>query len=703
MRFFLLIFFASQVAIGTAAAQQPENWAWCVGRNNPTFEQRVGACTAIIELDGETPAGRAKAFGNRGVAYINNGNVDQAVRDYAESLRLDATSASSHHFRGNKYLAENDHEAALAEFNEAIRLDPTEVFSLTNRGREFSARKDYDRAIADYSEAIRLDPEWIIAYYGRGLVYNATKQYDRAIADFDEAIRLNPRFVQAFQARGTAHQARNEFPQAIVDYDQVIRFSPKSAGVLYNRGVAHQAIKDYDDAIADFSDMIKINPAYTDAYLNRGMAHRAKGDYSLAIADYDQAIQLEPVLATAYFYRGNAYYDRKDYARAANDYSDAIRLNPKYAVAYAARGQIRSRYQEYLQAIADYDEATKIDPGLAGAFGSRCGDRIAAGQDLRLALADCNESLRLQPQQALPSTHRAFIQLRLGNAALARAGFDAALATDANQVWSLYGRGLAKWENGDSTGAQSDITAAKKIRPDIVNAVSKYYGVTPEHDLLSKLAVADTQDHPMVFVIARGNEDACGPGCSEWIAADGSFDQGVDKRFRAFLGTLKGRELPIFFNSSGGFMDNAFTVGRMLRERKMVGGVGITIPDDCPADKARDESCRQKLRESRPLTAQLRSAGAICYSACVYALMGASIRHIAEGARLGVHAPIRPEPKSRRAAAELDDRSRAVRRQYAKQMGIDLGLVELADGTPYLNIHVLTRDEIAHFLETPRP
>ena len=703
MRFFLLVFFASEVAIGTATAQQRENWDWCIGRNNPTFEQRIGACTAIIELDGETPASRAKAFGNRGVAYINNGNVDLAVRDYEESLRLDATSASSHHFRGNKYLAENDHETALAEFNEAIRLDPTEVFSLTNRGREFSARKDYDRAIADYSEAIRLDPEWIIAYYGRGLVYNATKQYERAIADFDEAIRLNPGFVQAFQARGTAHQARNEFPQAIVDYDQVIRFSPKSAGALYNRGVAHQAIKDYDDAIADFSDMIKINPAYTDAYLSRGMAHRAKGDYSRAIADYDQAIQLEPVSATAYFYRGNAYYDRKDYARAANDYSDAIRLNSKYAVAYAARGQIRSRYQEYLQAIADYDEATKIDPGLAGAFGSRCGDRIAAGQDLHLALADCNELLRLQPQQALPTTHRAFIQLRFGNVAQARADFDAALTTDANQVWSLYGRGLAKWESGDSPGAQSDITAAKKIRPDIIDAVRKYYGVTPQHDLLSKLAVADTQEHPMVFVIARGDDDACGPGCNEWIAADGSFDQGVDKRFRAFLGTLKGREPPIFFNSTGGFMDKAFTVGRMLRERRMAAGVGITIPDDCPADKVRDEFCRQKLRESRPLKAQLRSAGAICYSACVYAFMGASIRHITEGARLGVHVPIRPEPKSRRAAAELDDRSRAVRRQYAKQMGIDLGLVELADGTPYLNMHVLTRDEIARFLETPRP
>src|SRR5262249_30747835 len=40
---------------------------------------------------------------------------------------------------------------------------------------------------------------------------------------------------------------------------------------------------------------------------------------------------------------------------------------------------------------------------------------------------------------------------------------------------------------------------------------------------------------PMIFVVAHGGPNACGPGCSEWIAAEGAFDRDADARFRRFL------------------------------------------------------------------------------------------------------------------------------------------------------------------------
>jgi len=102
IRVLFCIFFAGLLAVGAVAvAQRPPNWDWCMGKNNPTFEQRVSACTAIIEWDGISPADKAKALGNRGVAYAANDNVAAAVRDYEESLRLDDTSITSHRFRRN--------------------------------------------------------------------------------------------------------------------------------------------------------------------------------------------------------------------------------------------------------------------------------------------------------------------------------------------------------------------------------------------------------------------------------------------------------------------------------------------------------------------------------------------------------------------------------------------------------------------------
>src|SRR5689334_10324174 len=57
---------------------------------------------------------------------------------------------------------------------------------------------------------------------------------------------------------------------------------------------------------------------------------------------------------------------------------------------------------------------------------------------------------------------------------------------------------------------------------------------------------------PMIFYLAKGDDDACGPGCSEWIAAEGQFDADTAQRLRAFLNRLGKRKLPIFFHSLGG-------------------------------------------------------------------------------------------------------------------------------------------------------
>src|SRR4051812_42413082 len=62
-----------------------------------------------------------------------------------------------------------------------------------------------------------------------------------------------------------------------------------------------------------------------------------------------------------------------------------------------------------------------------------------------------------------------------------------------------------------------------------------------EHNRLFR----QVDQRPMVFFVAKGPENACGPGCNEWIAALGTFNEGTAERFRAFMGKLD-RNLPIF-------------------------------------------------------------------------------------------------------------------------------------------------------------
>jgi len=77
--------------------------------------------------------------------------------------------------------------------------------------------------------------------------------------------------------------------------------------------------------------------------------------------------------------------------------------------------------------------------------------------------------------------------------------------------------------------------------------------------------LAKLRSEPMIFVVATGEPNACGRGCTEWIAAEGRFDKGAAQRFREFLAVLAKHDLPIFFNSDGGLVSEAVQIGLMLR------------------------------------------------------------------------------------------------------------------------------------------
>jgi hypothetical protein len=214
----------------------------------------------------------------------------------------------------------------------------------------------------------------------------------------------------------------------------------------------------------------------------------------------------------------------------------------------------------------------------------------------------------------------------------------------------------------------------------------------------------DLSKSPMVFYWAVGRPGACGPGCSEWIAAEGYFDTGAARRLQTFLAGSRGDKLPIYFHSQGGIQQQALTIGRLLHDRDIIAGVSRTVPEGCVAD---DESCLMLKRSGKKLPAVLSSVS-VCSSACVYALIGAKRRQVPPGARLGVHMAklvyVRADGQviARQGEETSQDRSRTARLEaelhgYVHAAGVDARLLEVAAKTPHEQIYWLSRDEIAAF------
>src|SRR5262249_36554242 len=112
-------------------------------------------------------------------------------------------------------------------------------------------------------------------------------------------------------------------------------------------------------------------------------------------------------------------------------------------------------------------------------------------------------------------------------------------------------------------------------------------------------ALAKVRSEPMIFVVATGEPNACGRGCTEWIAAEGRFDEGAAQRFREFLAVLAKRDLPIFFNSDGGLVREAVQIGLILRENRMTAGVARTVAEGCHLSFPLDDACRRLMQSKR--------------------------------------------------------------------------------------------------------
>jgi hypothetical protein len=216
---------------------------------------------------------------------------------------------------------------------------------------------------------------------------------------------------------------------------------------------------------------------------------------------------------------------------------------------------------------------------------------------------------------------------------------------------------------------------------------------------------------PVVFFLAKGEPNACGPGCQEWIAADGTFDPGADGRLRALLKKLGGRKPPIFFHSPGGSITAGLGIGRLMRERGLTAGVGWTVPQGCDPRQAREEACDKLKRSGRDLVAQLDTTRTMCNSSCVYAMAGAAVRNIGAGIQLGIHSSsisfslkrtdesghvTRVPTKASPAAVHMALQAGYVRiAAYLREMGISPGLVAAAREIENDRLRFLSRGELA--------
>ena len=255
----------------------------------------------------------AGVYLDRGMLFLDRGDIEIAMMDFSEAIRLNPNLAAAYFWRGFAALAV-DLNQAHADLTQAIRLNPNDAWAYNLRGSLHYRVGNFDNAFADFSQTIRLNPDSPItlssAYVARGRVHFRRGNLDDAVADLTQAIRVRPNDEHAIEFRGILHFHIGDFDRAIADHTQTIRLNPDHGAAYFNRAFVHFHVGDIDRAITDYTQAIRLNHNTAQAYVNRGDAH--------------------VVRATARLIRGEMHLVRADLNQAISDFEAALRINPQH-------------------------------------------------------------------------------------------------------------------------------------------------------------------------------------------------------------------------------------------------------------------------------------------------------------------------------------------------------------------------------------
>ena len=180
------------------------------------YQRAIEDLNEAIKINSEY----AIAFANRAETYQKNGEYDNAGRDYDtviqlqpkydEVVRLQPELQSE--WKRALETAWNERcwtraiigqlQSALANCNEALRLRPNVAVIFDSRAFAYLKMGQWNAAIADYNSALRLEPALASALYGRGLAKLKNGEANAGDADIKAAIAIKSNIVADFARYG---------------------------------------------------------------------------------------------------------------------------------------------------------------------------------------------------------------------------------------------------------------------------------------------------------------------------------------------------------------------------------------------------------------------------------------------------------------------------------------------------------------------
>lgn len=279
----------------------------------------------------------AWAFNRRGQLKAEAGHDKDAILDFDDAIRTDATCWRAVHNRGVLLAQAGQFEKAFDDFTRTIQLNPQFAKAYSNRAALFMVANNLNAAEQDYNRAIELDANLAVAHRGCGRCCQLLGRLDQAINHYDAAVQLAPNDAYAAACRADLLTDIGRYADALAEYNRALQIDPKSTQA--NCGSAwllatcpDSALRNPQLALQRAKQAIEMG-GQKDAisYDSLAAAEASAGNFTAAVQSINKAIELAPVDER------DAYKDRQVLYQQAKPY----RIAPVDRVAQQASYETR--------------------------------------------------------------------------------------------------------------------------------------------------------------------------------------------------------------------------------------------------------------------------------------------------------------------------------------------------------------------------
>jgi tetratricopeptide (TPR) repeat protein len=364
-------------------------------------------------------------------AYFETGDMDKALIEANEAIRLNTNYAPARIVAGRIYEDRGQHTKAIELTDPVLAAQPQNPDARLIRARAHIGLNEPDKAQAELESLVQQFPQLNDARLQLAALYLARKNYDKASEQFAAVWKggaPNSSDVRGFVGLQTVKLLQGKGEEAVEAMQQLVQKNPTVIPFRYQlanfqvsfasqigkadpsrgKGLLQQAADNY-------KEILKTTANSADVWLRLGVLQRELGQLDAALASFEQAGKANPKSEGAFLNQGMLLEQMGKTKEASDAYNKVLGINPENTLALNNLAYLNAESGANLDQAMTFAQRAKKQvpdsPDVSDTLGYVYYQKNLNAEALQIF----QQNVRQFPQNATFHLHLAMALLKQGN------------------------------------------------------------------------------------------------------------------------------------------------------------------------------------------------------------------------------------------------------------------------------------------------